>query len=107
MSNPVRSYRLTDHALSEMRRRKIPLMVLDMVLSQHEAIIAEGHSGREVYVARVDITEGKQAVLRVVVEPGEPLVVVTDLSLWSAASYANLLAVVRQFCFSRSWTDVR
>ena len=60
-----------------MRRRKVPLMLLEMVLSDRALVISQGHSGRDVYMARVDITEGKQAVMRVVVEPGDPLVVVT------------------------------
>ncbi len=52
------------------------MMVLDMVLTEPQQILSEKF-GRKAYQSLIEINDGKQAVLRAIVEEGNPLIVVT------------------------------
>lgn len=69
-------YRLTDHAETELSRRKIPVLLLEMVLDEPQQILFE-REGRKAYQSIIEIADGKQAVLRAIVEEGDPIVVIT------------------------------
>lgn len=76
--NPITNFRLTDHAIDEMVRRRISETDVAQVLSapEHTATVREG---REVYQARIESGETpKTYLLRVIVDVDrEPPEVVT------------------------------
>ncbi len=70
------TFTLLPHAFAVLRERKVPLMVLEMVLREPQQIIPE-RQGRVAYQSIVEIADRKTALLRAIVEEGEPLIVVT------------------------------
>jgi len=73
MSNP--NYRISDHAREEANRRGIPLTMLEAVMESPGQIV-DTYDDRKVYQSRMTIN-GKLYVVRAIVEPGDPLTVVT------------------------------
>ena len=70
-----REFIISEHALTEAQRRSIPLAVLRRVLESPEQIVP-AHSGRSAYQAQVEL-DGVRYLVRAIVEPGDPLTVIT------------------------------
>lgn len=68
-------YRLSDHARDEAQRRGISLDIVDSVL-QSPGQVVESHSRRKVYQSKIEIG-GKLYIVRAIVEPTDPLTVIT------------------------------
>ncbi len=70
-------FRLSRHALEELRRRGIPRDLLEQVLQKPQQVLPE-RDGKKVYQSRVKFSEGKVFLLRAVVnDEAEPAVVIT------------------------------
>lgn len=70
-------YRLSRHAEQELRRRGIPMKLLDSVLKNPQQVI-EQPDGKKVYQSQIDFGGGTIFLLRaIVVEDIDPPVVVT------------------------------
>lgn len=71
------NFRISQHALSEIQRRNIPLDLLKSVLENPQQIIPE-KNGRHAYQSQVDLGSGKLFLLRAIVaDNNDPAVVVT------------------------------
>ena len=69
-------YQLSKHAQEELRKRGIPVEVLEMVLEAPEQIV-EGYGGKKVYQSRVP-SEGNPFLIRAILaEDVTPPLVVT------------------------------
>ncbi|MDA0266261.1 MAG: DUF4258 domain-containing protein [Cyanobacteria bacterium] len=60
-------YEFSAHALQEMKRRSIPLAVVEAILSEPDQVVS-GRDGRTIYQSQVDNEEGKTYLVRVVVD---------------------------------------
>jgi len=70
-------YKLSAHALSEIKRRNIPVRMVESVLDHPMQVVSE-QTGRHTYQSKVDFGMGKIFLLRVVVvDNTDPAVVVT------------------------------
>ncbi|HPX80849.1 MAG TPA: DUF4258 domain-containing protein [Syntrophales bacterium] len=70
-------FRFSNHALEEMKRRAIPERILELVLNDPQQIVPERGS-LKVYQSVVDFGDGKQFLLRAIVDDTlEPAIVVT------------------------------
>jgi Domain of unknown function (DUF4258) len=69
------NYQLSDHARQELERRKIPLALLEQILTKPEQTVPET-AGRTAYQSRHEM-DGKMFLIRVIVDPtpGLPIVV--------------------------------
>jgi hypothetical protein len=71
------NYRISRHAKEEMKRRGIPLEILESVLKDPQQVVNDP-AGNRVYQSKVDFKEGKVYLVRVVTaEKGGIPVVVT------------------------------
>jgi hypothetical protein len=78
--------RLSSHAEREMKRRAIPLSMVQQILDSPEQTL-QSASGGQIYQSRVEM-EGKPYVVRVIVsESKEPPVVVTVYRSSKVAKY--------------------
>ncbi|MDY7047998.1 MAG: DUF4258 domain-containing protein [Microcystis panniformis WG22] len=70
-------YILKDHVLQEMEKRDIPPELVKSVLNNPEQIVS-GYNNRKVYQSRLDFGDGKEYLLRLIVESDrEPIEVIT------------------------------
>ena len=70
-------YILKDHALQEMEKRDISPELVKSVLNNPEQIVS-GDNNRKVYQSRLDFGNGKEYLLRVIVDSNrEPIEVIT------------------------------
>jgi len=70
-------FRFSNHALEEMKRRAIPERILELVLNDPPQIVPERGS-LQAYQSVVDFGDGKQFLLRAIVDDTlEPAIVVT------------------------------
>ena len=70
-------YILKDHVLQEMEKRDIPPELVKSVLNNPEQIVS-GYNNRKVYQSRLDFGDGKEYLLRLIVESNrEPIEVIT------------------------------
>lgn len=70
-------FRYSDHALEEMERRGIPLLIADAVLQEPEQILLE-RAARKAYQSIVVFDSGKTFLVRLIVDDtAVPAVVVT------------------------------
>jgi hypothetical protein len=70
------NYRISRHAREEMKRRGIPLEILESVLEKPQQVV-DDPTGNRVYQSKLDFKEGKRYLVRVVTaeEAGIPVVV--------------------------------
>lgn len=70
-------YTLSSHAQDEMKRRAIPLALLESVLQHPQQVVPE-RDGRMAYQSILDFGDGRQFLLRaIVIDSKTPAVVVT------------------------------
>ena len=70
-------FRISEHAQSELNRRGIPLSALEAVLQNPQQMVPTNEN-RVIYQSMVDSSDGKQFLLRAIVDPRyEPFLVVT------------------------------
>ncbi|MDP8228301.1 MAG: DUF4258 domain-containing protein [Candidatus Electryoneaceae bacterium] len=70
-------YRLTAHARDEMKRRQIPVELLEMVVNRPQQVIFE-REGRKAYQSQLDFGSGKIRLLRLIVDDRfDPIIVIT------------------------------
>ncbi len=70
-------YRLSNHALEEMTRRRIPHVFVELVLNQPQQVILE-REGRKVYQSKLDFGQGKTHILRIIIDENtEPYTIIT------------------------------
>ena len=72
---PRPAYVLSDHAEEQVLKRKVPRFMLEIVLADPQQILDE-RKGRKAYQSLMDVN-GVTQVLRLIVEEGTPIVVVT------------------------------
>jgi hypothetical protein len=66
---------LSDHAKEEAERRNIPIETLNHVMQYPQQVIT-AYGERQVYQSKIEIG-GKLYLIRVIVEPTDPLMVIT------------------------------
>ena len=80
-----RAYRLTDHARQEMERRGISEVMVDRIMSEPQQVV-QTYGDRQAYQSQAEIG-GKLYVVRVIVEEGDPLTVITVYRSSKIAKY--------------------
>ncbi len=75
MATNVPAYSLSEHAEDQLRKRKIPRFILEQVLAEPQQVVEE-RKGRTGYQSLIEVN-GVPQVLRIIVEEGTPLTVVT------------------------------
>ncbi|MCE5239194.1 DUF4258 domain-containing protein [bacterium] len=71
------TYRLSRHAQQECERRRIPLSVVDAVVSEPQQVVPE-RDGKRAYQSRVTLDDGRTFLVRAIVDDSErPATVIT------------------------------
>lgn len=84
------NFKLSRHALEELRRRQIPHPLLDSVLKDPQQVIPE-RDGQKAYQSQLDFGDGKVFLLRAIVDDTvTPAVVVTVYRTTKIAKYWRL-----------------
>ena len=79
--------RMSQHAVRQVRDRRIPLATLEKVLDEPDQVTIE-HGGRKAYQSIVDLGRGHRLLLRAIVDDRvEPPVVVTVYATKRIAKY--------------------
>ncbi len=83
-------YKLSKHASSEMKRRGIPLSLLEPVLENPQQVVP-GRGAKKVYQSQVDFGSGKVFLLRAVVnDTADPMEVITVYRTSKISKYWRL-----------------
>ncbi|MFB2896885.1 DUF4258 domain-containing protein [Aerosakkonemataceae cyanobacterium BLCC-F50] len=71
------NYILSNHAQTEIERRRIPISLVESVLANPQQIVSE-KEGRKAYQSQVDFGGSRRFLLRVIVaDDVQPMVVIT------------------------------